>query len=320
MSDAKDLVKRCKGCQFFAKQQHLPAQVLRTIPPSWPFTVWGLDSVGPFRTAPGGYKHVIVAVDKFTKWIEVRPVAKVTSSEAAKFIEDITHRFGVPNRIITDLGSAFTGSEFWDFCQDKMIDVYYSSVAHPWCNSQVERANSMVLQALKDRIFDDAKEYATRWLAELPHVVWGLRTQVSSVTGFSPSFLVYGSEAILPTDVAFGAPRIQHYDEGAAEQTRRVDLDSLEENRVAALMRHARHEQQLRRYHDRNVKECTFNVGDLVFRRIQKTDGKHKLSAPWEGPFIVTEVVSPSTYRLQWGDGQGVPNPWNVEHLRRFYP
>jgi hypothetical protein len=42
----------------------------------------------------------------------------------------------------------------------------------------------------------------------------------------------------------------------------------------------------------------------------------HKLCFPWEGPFIVTEVVSPSTYRLQWGDGQGVPNPWNVEHLR----
>jgi hypothetical protein len=45
----------------------------------------------------------------------------------------------------------------------------------------------------------------------------------------------------------------------------------------------------------------------------------HKLSAPWEGPFIVMEVVSPSTYRLQWADGQGVPNIWNIEHLRRFY-
>jgi ribonuclease HI len=43
MTDAKDLVKRCKGCQFFAKQQHLPAQVLRTIPPSWPLTMWGLE-------------------------------------------------------------------------------------------------------------------------------------------------------------------------------------------------------------------------------------------------------------------------------------
>jgi transposase InsO family protein len=200
VTDAKDLIKRCKGCQFFAKQQHLPAQTLRNIPPSWPFAMWGLDAVGPFRTAPGGYKHILVAVEKFTKWIEVRPVVKVTSEETVKFIADIKHRFVVPNRIITDLGKAFTGSVFWDFCQDNLIEVYYSSVAHPRYNGQVERANNMVLQALKDRIYNDASNYATRWLAKLPHVIWGLRTQVSSATGFSPFFLVYRSEAMLPTE------------------------------------------------------------------------------------------------------------------------
>jgi hypothetical protein len=230
--------------------------------------MWGLDAVGPFRTAPGGYKHILVAVDKFTKWIKVQPVAKVTSEEAVKFIGDINHRFGVPNRIITDLGAAFTGSVFWDFCQDNLIDVYYSTVAHPRCNDQVERANGMVLQALKDRIYDDASNYATRWLAELPHVIWGLRTQVSSTTGFSPFFLVYGSEAVLPTDVALGAPRIQFYEEGEAEQTRRIDLGSLKEQKLAAIMRQARHDQQLRRYHDRNVKETSFDISDLVLRRI----------------------------------------------------
>jgi hypothetical protein len=164
--------------------------------------MWGLDVVGPFCTAPGCYKHIQVAVDKFTKWIEVRLVAKVTSEEAAKFIRDITDHFGVPNRIITDLGTAFTGSVFWDFCQYNSIDVYYSSVAHPWCNGQV-------LQALKDSIYNDASNYATWCLAELPHVIWGLRTQVSSATGFSPFFLVYGPESVLPTDVTFGAPQIQ---------------------------------------------------------------------------------------------------------------
>jgi hypothetical protein len=127
--------------------------------------------------------------------------------------------------------------------------------------------------------------------------------------------LVYVLEAILPTDVTFGAPGIQFYEEVEAEQTCHVDLDSLEEQRVATIMRQARHDKQLRRYHDRNVKDTSFNVGDIVLRRIQKTDGMHKLSAPWEGPFIVIEVISPSTYRLQWGDGQGVPNPWNVDHL-----
>jgi hypothetical protein len=162
LTDAQDLVRRCKGCQFFAKQQHVPIQVLRTIPPSWPFAIWGLDSVGPFKTGPGGYKHILVAVGKFTKWIEVCPVTTITLKEAVRFIENITHRFGVPNKIVTDLGKAFKGSDFWDFCQDSLIDVYYSSVAHPRCNGQVERVNGMVLQAVKDHIFDNASQYATR--------------------------------------------------------------------------------------------------------------------------------------------------------------
>jgi hypothetical protein len=64
------------------------------------------------------------------------------------------------------------------------------------------------------------------------------------------------------------------------------------------------------------LRKLPSTLTNLVLRRIQKTDGMHKLSSPWEGPFIVTEVIIPSTYRLQRGDGQGVPNPWNVEHLR----
>jgi hypothetical protein len=77
-----------------------------------------------------------VAVDKFTKWIEVRAVANVTSNETAKFIEEITHNFMVPNRIITDLGSTFTGPDLWVFCKDNLNDIYNSSVAHPRCNGR----------------------------------------------------------------------------------------------------------------------------------------------------------------------------------------
>jgi hypothetical protein len=169
----------------------------------------------------------------------------------------------------------------------------------------------MVLRGIKDCIFDDAydaSQYATRWLAKLLHMIWGLRTQVSSATGYSPFFLVYGSEAVLPIELAFGAPRIQHCEEGTTEDTRKVNLNSIEEHRVAALMQHTRHEQQLRRYHDCNVRERSSNVGDLVLRRMQDTKVLHKLSAPWEGPFIMMDVVGPATYRLQWANGQGVPN------------
>ena len=70
VSDAEDLVRRCPGCQFFGNKTHVPAHNLITIPPSWPFACWSLDMIGPLTVAPGGFNHVLVAVDKFTKWIE----------------------------------------------------------------------------------------------------------------------------------------------------------------------------------------------------------------------------------------------------------
>ena len=65
----------------------------------------GLDLVGPFKKVFGGYSHLLVGVDKFTKWIEVKPITKVTSVQAVEFFLDIVYRFGIPNTIITDNGA-----------------------------------------------------------------------------------------------------------------------------------------------------------------------------------------------------------------------
>lgn len=74
VADATRVVRTCEGCQFYARQTHQPEQVLQTIPIAWPFAVWGLDLVGSFKAAPGGLTHLLVAVDKFSKWIEAWPV------------------------------------------------------------------------------------------------------------------------------------------------------------------------------------------------------------------------------------------------------
>ena len=64
--------------------------------------VWGLDLVGPLKKALGGYIHLLVTIDKFTKWIEARPISVIKSEQAMLFFLNIIHRFGVPNSIITD--------------------------------------------------------------------------------------------------------------------------------------------------------------------------------------------------------------------------
>ena len=72
--DAERIVNTCTGCQYYAKQTNLPAQALKTIPITWPIVVWVLDMMGPFKTARGGLTHLLVAIDKYTKWVEAKPI------------------------------------------------------------------------------------------------------------------------------------------------------------------------------------------------------------------------------------------------------
>jgi hypothetical protein len=107
-----------------------------------------------------------------------------------------------------------------------------------------------------------------KWIKELPNALWGLRTQPTKPTGQSSYFLVYSSEAILPADVMWDSPVVEQYDEGISEESRCVDIDGLEEARCVALVQSARYLEGIRRYHDHNIKEHSFNFGDLVLRRI----------------------------------------------------
>jgi transposase InsO family protein len=218
------------------------AQALQTIPITWSFAVWGLDLVDPLQKAPGGFTHLLVAIDKFSKWIEVRPLNSIRSEQTVAFFTNIIHRFGVPNSIITDNGTQFTGRKFLDFCEDHHIRVDWAAVAHPMTNGQVERANGMILQGLKPRIYNDLNKFGRRWMKKLPSVVWSLRTTPSRATGFTPFFLVYGAEAILPTDLEYGSPRARAYDDRSNQASREDSLDKLEEARDMALLHSARYQ------------------------------------------------------------------------------
>ena len=135
VADATDVVQTCEGCQFYARKTHLPAHALQTIPITWPFAVWGLDLVGLLKKVPGGFTHLLVAVDKFSKWIEARPIGKIKSEQAVLFFTDIVFRFRVPNLIIiTDNDTQFTGKIFLAFCDSYHIRVDWSAVAHPQTN------------------------------------------------------------------------------------------------------------------------------------------------------------------------------------------
>ena len=136
------------------------------------------------------------------------------------------------------------------------------------------------------------------WLDEIPAVLWSLRTTPNRSTGYTSFFLVYGAEAVLPTDIEHDSPRVALYTESEAKEARENDLDLLEEARELALSKSTIYQQNLRHYHSRKVKPRKFCEGDLVLRLVQRTAGMHKLSPPWEGPFIMSRALCNDCYYL----------------------
>src|SRR4051812_20990414 len=269
---AEDLVKYCKGCQRFKAKSHLPASALKTIPITWSFAVWELDMVGPFKKARGGLTHLLVAIDKFTKWIEARPVKKLDGPTTVRFIADIVCRYGVPNSIITDNGTNFAKGALSRYASEYGIRLDVASVAYPQSNGQVERANGLILSGTRPRLVELLERAPGAWIDELPAVLWSLRTTPNRSIGFTPFFLVYGSEEVIPFDIEFDAPRCTMYTEDEAKAAREDGVDLKEEAYLLALSRSAIYQQKLRHYHNKKIRPLSFREGDMVPRRIQKSD------------------------------------------------
>ena len=81
--------------------------------------------IGPFKPTPRKFTCVFVLIDKFSKWIEYMPLVQASLEKAITFHDQVIHHFSIPNSIITDLGTQFTGNVFWDFCDERSIVVKY---------------------------------------------------------------------------------------------------------------------------------------------------------------------------------------------------
>jgi hypothetical protein len=142
-----------------------------------------------------GHTHLLVAVDKFTKWIEAKPITKCDGKSATKFVRELIYRYGFPHNIITDNGTNFVKGALTEFCCEHNIRLDVASVAHPKLNDQAEHANQCVLHGLKPRLQEQLERAIGCWVKELPSVLWGLRTLENRSTGFTPFFMVYDTKS-----------------------------------------------------------------------------------------------------------------------------
>nr|CAH66588.1 OSIGBa0111E13.6 [Oryza sativa] len=111
-------IKKCESCQRHGRSQAAPQYDLQPIAPIWPFARWGLDIIRPFPMGRNGYKFAIVAVEYFSRWIEVEPLGAITSAAVQKFVwKNIVCYFRVPKEFITDNGKQFDSDKFREMCE-----------------------------------------------------------------------------------------------------------------------------------------------------------------------------------------------------------
>jgi hypothetical protein len=140
---------------------------------------------------------MLVAVDKFTKWVEAAPVTTQDSTATINFIKSIVFHFGVPHIIITDNGTNFTSKEFKNYCESMGIKLEFASVAQPKTKGQVEKAKGLICNGIKKRLLALVEKGKHAWVDELPSVLWSLRTTPNAATQETPFFLAHGAEVVV---------------------------------------------------------------------------------------------------------------------------
>ncbi|KAL5547069.1 hypothetical protein UlMin_006756 [Ulmus minor] len=194
-------------------------------------------------------------------------------------------KFGIPRELVSDHGTQFENERLRSTCQNLGITKFFSSPAHP-------------------------------------KILWSYRTSFRTTTGETPFSLAYGVDAVVPVKLGIPTFRIENFTEEDNDVLLALASDLLEEKHDKAQLRATALQQTVVRHYNSKVRLRRFTKGDLVLRRIflnTKEKGVGVLGPNWEGPYRVRAILRTGTYELETLGGRVLANPWNAEHLKKYY-
>eukprot|EP00253_Pinus_taeda_P009215 PITA_09215 len=290
----------------------------------YPFEQWGLDIIGEITpNSSKQHKYILTIADYFTKWVEAIPL-KTTNSEAIiEFIDQfIITRFGVSNALVFDNASYFSANAMFDFAIKRGFKLKYSANYYPQGNGLAESTNKNLIKIIKRSIEQNHKN----WHKSLIFALWADRITHKASIGSSLFKLIYGKEAILPTNLILPSLAVVQFIEenpSSSLQLRHDQILKLEEEREKAKIIHAKHQQIIKTSFDSiSFGSKQFQVGDLVLKwdKAHEDKGKHtKFQKMLLGPFQICEKIGHSTFMLQDLSGLRDSLPVNGIILKKFF-
>ncbi|VFQ79345.1 unnamed protein product [Cuscuta campestris] len=199
--------------------------------------------------------------------------------------------FEVPKQIISENGTQFKEAEFQNFLKTWGIQHTKVSVAYPQANAQVENVNRTIISGIKKKLLSEG----SKWVDELPRILWTYRTTPRRATGDTLFGLAYGFEARAPAETVIPTRREMEYDLEVNEQNQAVELNFIQERRDEVRIWAENYRRQVKSYFGRRVKPRAFQVGDYILRKREKSQPTKggKLAKKYEGPYIIKAIVRP---------------------------
>lgn len=273
-----------------------------------PFHTLHVDHLGPLPRS-GGKKYIFAVIDGFTKYIQLCATKDTSTAPVIRFLKQIFNVYGVPTRIVSDRGSAFTSRNFRKFCQELNIKHVQNAVATPRANGQIERYNATLIESLRSSI---KKE--TEWQKNLMKIQFALNNVINTATNRTPAELLMGyrprnaSEAVLNNEVQPDRPTVSSLTEMREEVRQRVKR---------------KQEQQKEKFDKKRKKGVQYKVGDMVLvEKPTHTEGSKKLLPQFKGPFKIVKILDHDRYVIKdvEGSNRSQKNITSVEAVDKLKP
>ena len=314
IKEVEVVIRNCLVCQKKSGATKPQRHTLRSVIDGYPFQRLSIDLVGPLNESTNGNNFLFTCKDTYTRWIEAIPTQDITAEGIVNLLRShIFSRYGMPTSIHSDNGRQFTAELMKELQAALRIHCTTTPAYNPKSNP-VERSHRDIKSVLKALIADNPNE---DWEFHLPAALLALRTARNRHTGFTPHFLLFGREAVLPVDLVYGDPPGPT---GTPEVY--VDLLRKTQQKAFSVVRdnlQAAHERAKQMYYD--LDNRPLQETDLVWLFTPNLNrGQGKFACKWAGPFEIIHCHNPALFTIQsrWNQSKRVTLTVGIDRLKRY--
>ncbi|XP_072023286.1 uncharacterized protein [Amphiura filiformis] len=295
--DIDNWIRSCVSCASRKTPKHKVIAPLMTMEVPGPFERVSVDILGPLPISTSGSRYVLCFTDHCTRWPILVPIKNMDASTVAHcFYKEVICNHGCPRFLLSDRGTNFLSKLMLEVCRIMTTNKLNTSSYHPQCNAVQERFNAVIL----DTISHYVNKFQTDWDDYLPSIQFAYRTSsTDNSVGFSPFFLLYGREAILPMDVALLEPE-RLTDRTVREHIKQL-VTQLETTREISKHHLQQNQQTMKKRYDQHATDVQYQVGDSVFIYFPVTQPglSKKLCKHWCGPYLIIKQSSPVNFMVR---------------------